>query len=178
MISYLSSMISFVACCSFSIIGIVGTFIGLPILYQKMSQLNDLRVAIELTDKLNEKRTNIVSSLYKTAKIIHKSFMNVCYKHIYGLTRVSKNVYYISYFHNMKWYNLPLKMKRGPKKLINKATESFTNSDITNFISSFAGPANDFYGLKITPNDIGLSDIEITVDGVDYLFKVNDEIVF
>jgi hypothetical protein len=178
MISYFSSITSFVFYCSFSVLGIVSTFIGLPLLYQKISNLNDLRKAVQLTDKLNKKKTNILSSLYKTIKLLYKSLINICYKHIYGLSRISKNTYYISYFHNMKWYNVPIKIKRGPKKKINKAIELVTNINVTEFVITFAGPSNDFYGSKVTPNDIGMSDIEITVDDVDYLFKANDEIIF
>jgi hypothetical protein len=71
--------------------------------------------------------------------------------------RLTKDLYYIRYFHEGKNYRIVFPIKRYNETNIVKLSSSNTEE-----IKEYLGPNNDFHGLKITPNDINQKDITIT----------------
>jgi hypothetical protein len=52
------------------------------------------------------------------------------------------------------------------------------NQDITSLINEFLGPAQDFHNIIITPNILGLNQVNITtIDGISHEFEDDEEIV-
>ena len=151
----------------------IGVVLTIPAVYKKLSSLNELRKVIELTDTLSDKKTNVISSILKTCKLLYMALTIMIHQRLYGSIIVGKNFSYVSYFHNMKWYYFPLLIKRGPKPVITKVINE-KNNDITEFITRIAGPNVDFYNQHIKPRDIKSTKLIITVDGEDKIFEEND----
>lgn len=92
------------------------------------------------------------------------------YRKLYGSIYINKNLSYAYYFHNTKWYYFPLNIKKGPKPVITRAIGD-NNTDVTDFIVKLAGPNVDFYGTLISPKDINMNRLLLTVDGNDKIFE-------
>ena len=73
--------------------------------------------------------------------------------------RLTKDLYYIDYFHECKKYRLVFPIKRYNDINVVKINSPFSESSN---ITKYLGPNNDFHGFKITPNDIGYKNISIT----------------
>jgi len=71
--------------------------------------------------------------------------------------RLTKDLYYIRYFHEGKNYRIVFPIKRYNETNIVKISSSNTEE-----IKEYLGPNNDFHGIKITPNEINQKDITIT----------------
>ena len=71
--------------------------------------------------------------------------------------RLTKDLYYIRYFHEGKNYRIVFPIKRYNETNIVKMSSSNTKE-----LKEYIGPNNDFHGLKITPNEINQKDITIT----------------
>jgi len=73
--------------------------------------------------------------------------------------RLTKDLYYIEYFHEGKKYRLVFPIKSYNDINIVKVNSPF--NDASN-ITKYLGPNNDFHGIKLTPNVIGCKNISIT----------------
>ena len=71
--------------------------------------------------------------------------------------RLTKDLYYIRYFHEGKNYRIVFPVKRYNETNIVKISSSNTEE-----IKEYLGPNNDFHGIKVTPNEINQKDITIT----------------
>lgn len=140
-------------------------------LYRKLVQLNELRRAIERSNDNN----NILSTLSKMIKILYISFISIVFQRVYGTTLLSKNLSYVSFYHNMKWYYVPIISKRGPKKMISKVLDG--ERDVTDLLTKLAGPNVDFYNNKIKPRDLKMNKIILTIDEEEKIFNEDDEII-
>ena len=137
--------------------------------------------------------SDVFNSCLKSCSMLVSSFQSVVYQKIWGLSKVhllpsstysTSSIYYppstskfVSIYHNMKWYKVPLYMKRGPvSRNISCITQNGIN--ITDHIIQFAGPLNDFFGLGITPAFFGIYKMNITCNGEDYIFNRDTPIVF
>jgi hypothetical protein len=135
-------------------------------IYEKLVMINNLRRAIQSSDCLSNNKKGMISTIFRTFKIIYMTFVYMFYQKLFGTVQLTKNVSYATYFHNMKWYYVPVITKRGPKLSIIKA---FNNTDkgaidITNLITKLAGPNIDFYGMKLKPEDIDTSSFNIIIE--------------
>jgi len=72
--------------------------------------------------------------------------------------RLTKDLYYIEYFHEGKKYRLVFPIKSYNDINIVKVNSPFNNLEITKYL----GPNNNFHGFGLTPNDIGCKNISIT----------------
>jgi hypothetical protein len=73
--------------------------------------------------------------------------------------RLTKDLYYIRYLHNGKFYRIVFPIKRFNETNIVKVLSIF---DDTTDIIEYLGPNNDFHGVKLTPNSIKQKPFSIT----------------
>lgn len=150
-----------------------------PYIYKTLIRLGELKNAIESTDKINHRKSGFFYSIVRTIRFVYMYFFILLYKRLYGTKSLSKNISYVSFFHNMKWYYFPIISKRGPKRVIENVKIGCENNDIvdkTEFITRLAGPNVDFYGNNIRPIDLNCKLLMITVDGEQRTF-IDDEVI-
>ncbi len=80
---------------------------------------------------------------------------------------LSKNKIEIPYYFRNKWHIIVIKLKNGPKPLIECVDH---NGHKDHKISSYLGPNFDFHGLPIKPSDIGMKEVRLKVNENTYLF--------
>ena len=136
----------------------------LPIMYKYLKQFNDLRSVVQKTQT-----TNTISSVYKTIRVLYMSLVSQVNQRFYGSISMNKNISYVQYFHNSKWYYFPIVSKRGPKKVIDKAL--VRSIDVTDKVKMLVGPNVDFYGYTMKPKDFGFDSLTIVVDGDEKKFN-------
>ena len=68
--------------------------------------------------------------------------------------RLTKDLYYIRYFHEGKYYRIIFPIKRYNETNIVKTVDKE--------LKEYLGPNNDFHGIKVTPNEINQKEITIT----------------
>ncbi len=73
--------------------------------------------------------------------------------------RLTKDLYYIDYFHEGKNYRLVFPIKNYNEINVVKIKSLFNESSE---IIKYLGPNNNFHGVKITPKDIGYKNVTIT----------------
>ena len=73
--------------------------------------------------------------------------------------RLTKDLYYIEYFHEGKTYRIVFPIKSYNDINIVKVNSLFNDSVE---IIKYLGPNNNFHGVKLTPKDIGYKNINIT----------------
>jgi hypothetical protein len=149
--------------------------ISSPYIYRNLVHLHELKTAIDSADHINRRKSGLIYSIIRTIKFLYMYFLILVYKRLFGTKILSKNLSYVSYFYNMKWYYVPIISKRGPKKIIEKVIEN--GNDRTDLVIKFAGPNVDFYGNNIRPKDINCNMLTITVDGENKTFTENEIIV-
>jgi len=108
--------------------------------------------------------------LIKIKKIILKWFF---YKLFCNLIQIDKKFYIIWYFHNFKWYAIKIPRKRGP---IIKWHIYYNGNNITDEISPYMGPNNDFYDMKVSPLSLNYNRLEFVSNDSIKIF-LNDEII-
>jgi hypothetical protein len=151
-------------------------------------KFNEFRkVVSENSNKCQENSNNdFFNSCFKSSKILLSTFQSVVYQNIWGLSKIHfplctysppSTSKFICIYHNMKWYKVPLHMKRGPVTR-NISCISYNGLNITDDIIQFAGPLNDFFGLGITPAFFGIRNMNITCNGEEYIFNRDTPIVF
>lgn len=155
-------------------ISLTSAIFVVPYMYQKLIQLNELKKAIEAVDAMNQRKSGFFHSVIRTIRLTYMYLVILMYKRLFGTKSMSKNLSYVSFFHNMKWYYFPIISKRGPKKVIEKVTEN--GFDKTELITRLAGPNVDFYGNSIRPRDVNCNVLTITVDGEHKTFNENEVI--
>lgn len=95
----------------------------------------------------------------------------IFYKLYTNLIQIDKKFYIIWYFHNFKWYAIKIPRKRGPVK----KWQIFNNGiNITQDITPYMGPNNDFYEMKISPLNLNYNNLEFRHNDTIKIF-VNDE---
>lgn len=73
--------------------------------------------------------------------------------------KLDKDLYYIEYFHEGKKYRIVFPIKTYNDINIVKVYSFFNdNSEFMKYL----GPNNDFHGLKVTPNNLGVKNVSIT----------------
>lgn len=155
-------------------IAVASIFSALPI-YRTLIGLNKLRHTIEQTDSISNRKESLISTIYRTARIVYNSCVIMVSRKYYGSVSCGKNFSYVSYFHNMKWYYFPIVTRKGPKKMIINAFDGTRN--LTDFITKLAGPNVDFYGVSVRPRDIKSTSVTIIVDDETKTFNEDDVFV-
>ena len=109
---------------------------------------------------------------------------------IYKPVCLSKGWVKTSFYHNDTFYNIPVKLPKGPvelevKKIVGLSARKEWNDDcsenkedVTSQVLSLMGPNLDFYKLEITPNILGYKYLEFTTDGKTWIFQGNEKMRF
>jgi hypothetical protein len=98
----------------------------------------------------------------------------ILYKFYKNFIEIDKKFYTIWYFYNFKWYAIKIPKHRGP--ITKWEIFDITEKNITNEIIPYMGPNNDFYGMKITPNNLNYSNLIFKHGDTIKIFKENDNI--
>ena len=124
---------------------------------------------IELGNNILE--MNLVKATIKTFKSIFNPYLiwvltTFNYATLYIIktfntvpVRLTKELYYIDYFHEGKTYRIVFPIKSYNEINVVKVKSPFNDSLE---IMKYLGPNNNFHGSKISPNDIGYKNISIT----------------
>jgi hypothetical protein len=110
---------------------------------------NTKRVVV---DKTKHSLVWLISSLSYITLFLAKTLTTVPEK-------LTKDLYYIRYFHNGKFYRIVFPIKKYNETNIVKVLSIF---DDTTDIIEYLGPNNDFHGVKLTPNSIKQKPFSIT----------------
>lgn len=95
-------------------------------------------------------------------------------KHTTSITDFGKYLE-ITYTHHDEPYIFRVKTRKGPKKII---TAESDKKDVTEMISTYAGPNEDFHGVSYTPADLNLKDLYVFLsDGNEHTFEENEKII-
>lgn len=129
-----------------------------------------------------------IDSTCKSARILKTSLEVMIHQKMYSPEKVEfswlhssvhpKNSKFVSIYHNMKWYKVPFTIRRGPLQREITAIRDETGIDVTADILPFAGPAQDFFGMGITPRFFGMNKMTILSEGEEYVFSAETPIFF
>lgn len=158
----------------------------------KFSQFNDLRKMVSSgTDSVSLDCSSVkgfIESTRKSLIIIKTSVEVMINQKMYSPEKVQfswsqttglpKNSKFVHIYHNMKWYKVPLTIRRGPLSGEISCIKDEMGLDVTSDILPFAGPNHDFFGWGITPRFFNMSKMTIIMDGDEYSFSGEDSIVF
>lgn len=149
------------------------------IVYECYKKLKPLINAIKFTNSQNTSIDNYITAF----KIIKDKLKDSYYKTLYKPYYKNNNkVMYIDFYYNMRWYSVPILLKKGPKPIIltctseKKLNDKIVYEDATQEIIKIAGPNVDFYESKITPHLLGMEKIHILTDEINVEYD-KDEII-
>ena len=112
-----------------------------------------------------------ISIIYKSTKI---SLLNSIFLKNNNVKKIERNLWEISYEINGKKYKMIVRPNRGPSN-IRKIYDN-DNNDITEYISEYLGPNNDFHKSEIlTPEFFNLKSINIEKDNGTTEKFINNE---
>jgi hypothetical protein len=104
------------------------------------------------------------------------SFLKKYFSHTYPL---SKNYIKVGYYYHNTYYEIPIKVERGPKKFEILSIKNENNEIITNKILPLFGPDLNLYNLNITPKILGYKSINVFCsDQKNYFFDEKSVIKF
>lgn len=84
--------------------------------------------------------------------------------------------YYIIYYpYGLRWYAIKVPRKRGPTQ-VNYIHSNL--NDVTERVSSFMGPGENFHGNKFTPIQLGYNELTFVLEDSEKTFISNEEINF
>lgn len=99
----------------------------------------------------SQNKKNMFLALYAMASILCLSYyLQFKQKWNKTLVQISKNSFELTYSLQGNVYKTLIYIQRGPKKLLMALDQN--NDDITNLISMYLGPNNDFHHNKFTPD--------------------------
>ena len=75
----------------------------------------------------------------------------------------------IDYTHNGVKYTIPVKITNNVKTIFSAIGED--GKDYTTTVIRFSGPSQDFHGMNLTPNDMGLNQTITIVDIYDEYYE-------
>ena len=143
---------------------------SIPILYSRFSKESP-----SLTFIVNN-YVNKLKILYSTGEtMFNKKFFSPQNVNIQNCPSSSK---FVPVFYNMKWYNIPLTIIRGPNDFEINSITNEENNDVTNIMLSFMGPRGDFFGYQLTPSYFGYNKLSFETTYGDYSFSANQSIIF
>lgn len=70
----------------------------------------------------------------------------------------------IEYQHHDETYRIPIRIKKGPKKLL---TAEADNVDVTDKLSEYLGPSEDFHGRMCIATDFGWNELVVFLSNGD-----------
>lgn len=105
-----------------------------------------------------------------TYNFLHIQLMNK----MYSPTKISKSLMTTFFYHNGIKYEVPIILKRGPKKYITSIRDE-NGIDIKDKILPLMGVNLDFYNMNIKPKDLGYTKIIFDDDKV---INENDNLLF
>jgi hypothetical protein len=82
-----------------------------------------------------------------------------------SVVKLDKNTYRVSYAINGICYNMIVKPKRGPKRIIQVIDQN--DNDITEQIQAYMGPMENFHGTVFTPAFFNADIITVSLDTGD-----------
>lgn len=116
--------------------------------------------------------TIIRVSMYIILKSFYISFLQYINK---SMKKIDKNTYELSYVLNGKLYKLRLKMKRGPRDIIQIIDHE--DNDVTEHITTYLGPMDNFHGDEFTPDFFGKDSLTFyTSSGDEHHFERHSSI--
>lgn len=146
----------------------------------KYDQGKRLYSAVARAHEINLEECGLKDKAYvlkESFKVVYSLLQNKYYQKYYGSKRVSKHLSTVSFYHHQHWYLYPLIIENGPKADITEAWDH-NGDDVLGVIKSLAGPNVDFFGVKLSPKDIGFRNLTMVVDEKEYIFTTDEEISF
>lgn len=111
-----------------------------------------------------------------TCIIAKNAYLTIAQKLNKSLVKIDKTTYELTYVINGIQYVLHIKVKKGPKTLIQALDKNDT--DITEKIQAYLGPMENFHGQVFTPEFFGTDELTVSLSsGEDRTFHKDDQIV-
>ena len=118
------------------------------------------------------------TSLYQLAIFAKNYSIHSMKNYIYKPKTLSKGWIKTFFYHNDNFYEIPIKLPKGPNCVEIKKILNENDSDVTTEILQLMGPNLDFYTLSITPNILGHKILIFITEKDDFTFREKDVIKF
>ena len=137
--------------------------------YNKWTKINNM---------VSIKYKNQIFIIWFSIKLIVQAlYINLIQYLNKSLIMIDKNTYELTYVINGTTYKNIIKIKRGPKPILQIIDE--LSEDITEKILPYLGPSYDFGGSKLTPKHFKYKTLTFEMsDGNEKIFNENDIIEF
>ena len=94
----------------------------------------------------------------------------------YCVREIDKHRYEVTYFIHFNCYKFIVSYKKGPSRYLQFINEK--DHDITDIVTPFLGPNDDFHNIPYTPSDFGCEELTINFsDGQTRLIKKEESIL-